>query len=173
MTEIQALAQNLMITRTIMLTTILVAITSIVFSSITMAFERSHNVKSLRPFINVLQSFGQNSISLSVDNAGLGPMLIERITYFAKNEPSTNGKMLNDLLSSEPQTARIWVCSDVYALAAHDQLKIFEYCPEKQDTESLTKLKTLLSGYSLLIEYRDVYDHEYKKEYEINFQSLF
>ena len=94
MTEIQALAQNLQITRIIMLTTILVAITSIVFSSITMAFERSHNVKSLRPFVNVLRSNHPNMISLSIANAGLGPMLIERVTYFPKNGPDVNGKPL-------------------------------------------------------------------------------
>jgi hypothetical protein len=169
MTEIQVLSQNLMITRTIMLTTILVAITSIVFSSITMAFERSHNVKSLRPFVNVLQFSDQNTLSVTIDNAGLGPMLIKRITYFLKTEPTTNGKVLAEILPEEINAVNCFVCSEVYALAAHSQLKVFEYYAEKKDAESLSKLKAIMNGYVLRIEYRDVYDHEYKKESEIAF----
>jgi hypothetical protein len=169
MTEIQALAQNLMITRIIMFTTILMAITSIVFSSIAMAFERSHNVKSLRPFINVLQRSTQNAISLTIDNAGLGPMLMERLTFFLNDEPETEGELLAKILPTDLKVLNNFVCSEVYALAAHDQLNIFEYVAEKQDAESLSELKALLSGYSIRIEYRDVYDHEYKKESKITF----
>jgi hypothetical protein len=167
MTEIQALAQNLMITRTIMLTTILVAISSIVFSSITMAFERSHNVKSLRPFVNVHQFSDQNTISLSIENAGLGPMLIERISYFSKSQPQSEGKLLSEMIPAELKMTNNFSCSEVYALAAHDHLVVFEYTAEKKDAGSLTTLKTLLTDYVLHIEYRDVYDREYLKESQL------
>jgi hypothetical protein len=163
MTEIQVLAQDLLISRTIMLTTILVAITSIVFSSITMAFERSHNVKSLRPFVNLLQVYDQNRVSLSIANAGLGPMLIERITYLSKNDPNPQGKLLTDILPIGFQTAQVFVCNEIYTLAAHDRLTLFEY----SGAAALPMLRESLKGLSLCIEYRDVYDHEYKKLSEI------
>jgi hypothetical protein len=171
MTESQALVQNLLITRAIMFTTILVAITSIVFSAITMAFERSHNVKSLRPFVNVIQFFTPNSISLSIDNAGLGPMLIERITLFPKNMSSAEGKVLAEILPNEIVAVTFFDCLDVYTLAAQNKLNILDYHADKQEIPTLSKLVEQLNGYSLLIEYRDVYDHDYKKIYPILLSS--
>jgi hypothetical protein len=163
MTEGQALLQNLLITRAIMLTTILVAITSIVFSSITMAFERSHNVKSLRPFVNVIPTFTQNSISLSIENAGLGPMLIEKVTFISKDNPASEGKLLSDILPVEFRKGKQFVCSELYTLAVQNKLAVFELTFEKQEMELLSKLKEILGNYSLKVEYRDVYDHEYLK----------
>jgi hypothetical protein len=146
-----------------MLTTILVAITSIVFSSITMAFERSHNVKSLRPFVNVMQVLDQSMLSLSVVNAGLGPMLIERITFLLKDDLAAPGKLLADILPAGLQSTQVFVPTEIYALAARDQLKLFECC----NAAEFLSLKERLNKYSLSIEYRDVYDHEYKKYCQI------
>ena len=101
MTEIQVLKQDLDISRTIMLATIIVAISSIAFSSITMAFERSHNVKSFRPFVNLYQTLTNNIISLSIANAGLGPMLINKIVLVNKGgDNMQEGKRLAEVLPS-------------------------------------------------------------------------
>jgi len=47
MTEVEIFKQSLDVSRIVMLITILMAVTSVVFPALTMAFERSHNKRSI------------------------------------------------------------------------------------------------------------------------------
>jgi hypothetical protein len=163
MTEIQVLAQDLMISRTIMLTSILMAIVTVVFSSITMAFERSYNVKSLRPFVNLLQVFDQQTLSLSIENAGLGPMLIERVSFVLKEGSDQAGKAIEAILPGEREGLGYFNYPGIYSLAARGKLTLLD-C---KNLALLPDLAKSLADYSICVEYRDVYDHGYKKSYPI------
>jgi hypothetical protein len=169
MTEIQVLKQDLDISRTIMLATIIVAVSSIVFSSITMAFERSHNVKSFRPFVNLYQTLTNNMISLSIANPGLGPMLINRIALVNKGgDGKEEGIGLGEVLPSNLAYETMFNYSGVYVLASKDQLKLFQYTENSpQAAGNLPILREKLNQYSLSIEYQDVYGHKYQKTEEI------
>ena len=171
MTEIQVLKQDLDISRTIMLSTIIVAISSIAFSSITMAFERSHNVKSFRPFVNLYQTLTNNIISLSIANAGLGPMLINKIVLVNKGgDNMQEGKRLAEVLPSNLAYEAMFNYSGVYILAPKDQLKLFQYSENSpSNSKNILAIKEELVHYSIYIEYLDVYEHKYQKTEEILF----
>ncbi|HEX7555607.1 MAG TPA: hypothetical protein VF338_03205 [Leptolinea sp.] len=171
MTEIQVLKQDLDISRTIMLATIIVAISSIVFSSITMAFERSHNVKSFRPFVNLYQTLTNNMLSLSIANPGLGPMLINKITLVIKGDDGKEeGKSLAEVLPSNLVYEAMFNYPGVYVLASKHQLKLFQYTENNPSNSSnIPAIKEELKHYSVSIEYQDVYEHRYQKTEEICF----
>ena len=173
MTEIQILKQDIDISRTIMLVTIIVAISSIAFSSITMAFERSHNVKSLRPFVNLNQTLTNHVISLSIANAGLGPMLIHKIVLVEKSsQTKREEKQFSEVLSSDLDYDAVIKLSGVYVLASKDQLKIFQYSENtSQPSGNILAIKEKLAQYTLCIDYQDVYEYKYQKTEEISFES--
>ena len=170
MTEIQVLAQDLLISRTIMLTTILVAITSIAFSSITMAFERSHNVKSVRPFFNLHQEITDHTITLSIANAGLGPMIINQILLVNNSDLNQSGKPISEVLPANLNYDAVFNLADEYVLASKDQLKLFQYSENDQKTlANIANLKAKLGEYSISVEYQDVYEHRYQKKETLHF----
>jgi hypothetical protein len=171
MTEIQLLRQDMDISRAMMMITIIVAITSIVFSSITMAFERSYDRKSLRPYLNLIPGISTNSISLEIANAGLGPMLIQKLVLLDRQ---TRAELeLSALPGLFPPDTKIdgqFRGFNGYILASSKQLILFqviENCPPRNS--NISSIKESLERYSLLIEYQDVYERKYKKEVEIHF----
>jgi hypothetical protein len=172
MTEIQALEQNLDISRIIMFITILVSLTSIVFGSLSMAFERSHNVKSVRPLFNLHPSISGSVLSLSIANAGLGPMLISRITLVAKGEASASlpARRIADVLPSDLKYEASFGYPGEYVLAANDRLDLVRFTAAgPQAAEQLAGLKEILTSYALEIDYQDVYEHDYRRRAEIMF----
>lgn len=165
MTEFQLLRQDLDISRAIMLTTIIVAITSIVFSSITMAFERSYNVKSLRPYFNLVRSLSTDSISLGIMNAGLGPMLITRIGLIEKEaNDHKHVALLSEVLPAGLEINPVFIDIDELVLASKEEIRLFQLIQtDRQSAKNLAGLKETLANYSLYIEYKDVYEHKYQK----------
>ena len=171
MTEIQLLRQDMDISRAMMLITIIVAVTSIVFSSITKAFERSYDRKSLRPYLNLIPGISTNAISLEIANAGLGPMLIQKLVLLDRK---THAIMeLTSLPSFFPPDAKLegqYRSFNGYILASSKQLSLFQFednCSPRNS--SISSIKESLERYSLQIEYQDVYERNYKKEVEIHF----
>lgn len=86
MTEVEIFKQSLDISRIVMLLTILMTVISATFSALTLAFQRSHNKKSVKPLCDVCCLFDSNRIRISVKNAGLGPMIVNKISILEQND---------------------------------------------------------------------------------------
>jgi hypothetical protein len=171
MTEIQLLRQDMDISKAMMMITIIVAISSIVFSSITMAFERSHDRKSLRPYLNLIPGISTNSISLEIANAGLGPMLIQKLTLLDQQTREVMElSALPGLFQPDAKLEGQYRCFNGYILASLKQLTLFQLYEDCSPRNSnISSIKESLERFSLQIEYQDVYERNYKKEVEIHF----
>ena len=74
------------LTSVILLITVIVSLVTSIMSILTMAFQRSHNVKVVKPFCNVHKSITKDNIGLSIMNAGLGPMFVKSITLIKSTD---------------------------------------------------------------------------------------
>ena len=81
MTEVEIFKQSLDVSRIVMLITIIMTIISATFSALSLAFQRSHNRKSVKPLCNLIKVMDKNSVQIIVENAGLGPMIIRDIEF--------------------------------------------------------------------------------------------
>lgn len=104
-------------------------------------------------------------MSVSIQNAGLGPMLIQKIVLVRKqDEPIQAGIALAEVLPLDLNCDVFVYNKDVYALASLNEMKLFQYSSDTHDNDTMTLLKNKLNCYFLCIEYTDIYDHNYVKK---------
>jgi hypothetical protein len=69
----------------LLITTAIMALEAIAFAALSMAFDRSHSRKSVKLFCNIHKNMTDAEASVSIQNAGMGPMLIQKIVLL-KNQ---------------------------------------------------------------------------------------
>ncbi|MDP4164888.1 MAG: hypothetical protein Q8898_17480 [Bacillota bacterium] len=146
------------------ITTAIMALGTIIFSSLTMAFGRSHNRKSVRPFCNLLQNVTDTQLSISIQNPGMGPMRIQEILLLKnQDDPIEAGVSLKDALPLELKHTVFKENTEEYVLASLGELNLLRYTTDTPNNGEMTQLKETLNGCSLCITYEDIYDHSYEK----------
>jgi hypothetical protein len=85
--EVEIFKESLDVSRIVMIITIIMAVISVVFSALTLAFQRSHNRRTVKPYCFIKIEYIGNGIRFITRNAGLGPMIIDRI-YVISNSKS-------------------------------------------------------------------------------------
>jgi hypothetical protein len=77
--EVEIFKESLDVSRIVMIITIVMAITSVVFSALTLAFQRSHNRRTVKPYCLIKKVNSNSTTRLIIKNAGLGPMIVDRV----------------------------------------------------------------------------------------------
>jgi hypothetical protein len=163
MTEPEFFAKTLMVSRLMLAVSILVSVITIVFGSLTMAFQRSHNRKSVKPLCNIHTFFSDGVLHLSIYNAGLGPMIVSGTGLM-----KPGGNVRKDLLPVESVIPEGIACITDMALAGEyiippvSERKVLEFRAAGDNT-SLNKLKDIFEEYRLVIKFYDLYDRKYKR----------
>ncbi len=132
-----------------------------------MGFQRSHNIKSVKPFCNIHKCTTDNEINVSIQNAGLGPMLIQKVT-FLKSQDDTN-KTVGLLPEELPFKLNYDVNYNMgtYALASMGEVNLFKYVLDYSEKMDIELIKNKFMGHYICIKYTDVYDHNYEKTVKI------
>lgn len=140
------------------------ALGAITFSALTVAFDRSHHRKSIRPFCNVYQNFTSTELCISIENAGMGPMLIHTILLLNKHDdPIQTGVPLTKELFSEFYDNLVITDTDKYVLAPSCRLILIQSTQSFFESEGTPLLLNKLNGHCLYVKYADVYDDTYEK----------
>lgn len=160
MTEVEIFKQSLDVSRIVMLITILMAVTSVVFSALTMAFERSHNKRSIKPFCNLVASINDDMTTLKIKNAGMGTMILKTIKLLSGlsqelDLPEFRGRypgLVIDMLNIKHETA----------LSIDEEIEILNIgsSVDKEVLEEISECK-------IVIMYSDMYNQDYEKELKI------
>lgn len=139
------------------------ALGAITFSALTMAFDRSHYRKSVRPFCNVHQIVTDTAIGINIENAGMGPMLLQKIVLLKnQNDPIESAIPFTKELFSELDCDVFIQNTEEYVLASLCTLNLFE-SHNISAHGVMPLLKDKLNGYCLSISYADLYDDTYEK----------
>lgn len=149
----------------LLITTVIMALGAITFSALTMAFQRSHSRKSVRPFCNIHKCTTETVISVGIQNAGMGPMLIQNIVLLKnQDDPIQRGISLAQAFPSGISPSMSGPETDGYVLAPLGEMQLLYYSSDMPEQKEVSILRERFNGYFLYIKYADVYDDSYEKK---------
>jgi hypothetical protein len=162
MTEVEIFKQSLDVSRIVMILTILMTIVSATFSALTLAFQRSHNRKSVKPLCDLVKIVNGNCLSVNIKNAGLGPMIIHDILI---NEEENKNIAFNIFCE---QTADDYpglvtykkIRNNKMILSVNESMEIIKLNLIEKDMTS-RKIMQRLEKTEITIEYCDIYDKQH------------
>lgn len=139
-----------------------------------MAFQRSHNIKSVRPFCNIHQNIflEKGEISIRLMNAGLGPMIIRKVALLPKDASETKDEAdFKDVIPAQYRYENSACISDLYVLPSMGEIALFRYTGPTVagNTDDIGVLRQTLERYILCIHFEDIYEHAYVKKDGIQF----
>jgi hypothetical protein len=173
MNELEVLKNSLNISIWMLCITLFVSVSTIAIGAINMAFQRSHNRKSVKPFCNIHKTMERDSISISIMNAGLGPMIIQRIVLLNKpDDAPDNGVPLSDILPSGLKYDKVLNHNDSYILSSMGEMILLQYTGIPGNKKStIDMVKNSLKSLYLCIVFKDIYDRTYEKKESLNFEN--
>jgi len=171
MNELEVLKNSLNISVWMLGVTLFLSVSTVTFSALNMAFQRSHNRKSVKPFCNIHTSINGTGINISIMNAGLGPMIVQKIILLKnKDDEVKSGLQFIDILPPEFNYDTVVNKNDSYILPSMGEMKLFQFTADPKKTKNkIELLKNILEGFNLCIVYKDIYDHIREKRELLKF----
>jgi len=165
MTELEVFQKSLEVSRATLVVSILLSLVSMVFAILGMAFQRSHNKRSLRPLCDLRLEATGEVYRLGLRNAGLGPLLLGSIDLIPGKGDVAGALSLEEVLKAAlspalrkkfpglPGPGRILAPGEVVSLVEIplDQAK------------AVLSLRKALEGLSLEVDFRDIYGRRFKE----------
>ena len=149
----------------LVLATSVMGLGAITFSALSLAFQRSHSRKSVRPFCNVLQRESGSEMHVNIQNAGMGPMRIQRIVLLEHEGDSIlSGVPLEEAFPAEAAHGVIFHRLDAFVLAPLQEVELFRYAVNASGEEAAGGITSSLFGRYLGVTYLDIYDDAYEKK---------
>ncbi len=140
---------------------LLISFLSIIFTVISLYFQRRHNFKSLTPILNISISDYENRIGVTLKNTGVGPLIIESFT-------ATNGEISqNNIISLMPSLQQniFWTTfydNFVGVCIPHNQsITVIQLDGDSNNSDYAqfrNEVRKYLSKLSITIKYKDIYD---------------
>lgn len=162
MTEVEIFKESLDVSRIVMLITIVMTIISATFSALTLAFQRSHNKKTVKPLCDAAIIVDRENPGIDLKNAGLGPMIVRNVTITEPDHEEVNFSDFCQSLLAEKAGCIVYKKTDNMILSANEQRTILELNREvklKRDVEDFVLAR--LAAAELKIDYSDIYDKSY------------
>jgi len=149
----------------LVLATSIMALGAITFSALSLAFQRSHSRKSVRPFCNVLQRESGSEMHISIQNAGMGPMRIQKIVLLENESDSVEAGIPQEAAFSTEAISDVTLHRlDGFVLAPLQEAGLLRCAVSASEDEGANLIKRKLAGRFLGIVYLDIYDDSYEKK---------
>lgn len=153
----------------LVIATSIMALGAIIFFALSLAFQRSHSRKSVRPFCNINQRMMDTGMSVSIQNAGMGPMRIQKAVLLTSEDDTIQaGIPLESAFPAEFKSGVFIPHMNAYVLAPLLEIELFRCDFGIFDEESAALLRSVLNGKFLGIEYSDIYDDAYERKEALN-----
>lgn len=123
--------------------------------------QRVHNAKSLRPLGQVDLRDRNRQLAVWVANNGMGPMIIDRITFFKEGNSSTN---IEECLQLDARAYRRIPISELTkkVVLPNASFEVFAAELEEHEGETeMTNVRKQLSPITVKVEYRDIYGYKF------------
>lgn len=166
MTELEVFERSLEVSRLTLFVSIALSLVSIVFTVLSMAFQRSHNKKSVKPLCDLRIEDGEG-LAISLWNLGLGPMIVKWIRV--ENPDGKGWSELSEALKDGPGSLRLALpCGDAI-IPPEGSLSLVE-CPGKGKAGQAF-VKKALDGRRLVIGFEDIYERHLRSEAVVRFRD--
>lgn len=143
---------------------IIISVLALLATFYQLYLQRVHNEKSLRPLGQIDLRDRNNQLAVWIANNGIGPMIIDRITFFKDGNSSTN---IEDCLILHAQSYRRIPISESVKKGVLPNASFEVFVTEFEDHEGdaeITKVRIQLSLIMLKVEYRDIYENKFTLE---------
>lgn len=138
---------------------------SMIFSVIFSYLQMKHNKNSVRPISAIKICDYEDCISVSIDNVGTGPLLINRLRIQKENLESSN------LISLMPKINQLWTTFsntiDGKTIPVGGKISLIELNPDNEEIKRLVRRE--LSKITIYLEYTDIYNTKFNDKQELNF----
>lgn len=154
MSELEVFRQSLDVSRIVMVFTIVMTLVSIVFSALTLAFQRSHNRRTVKPYCCIKRSGAGGRLRIVIKNAGLGPLFVDELLWRKDGEalpPEALERRLADRRAGNLEAIRH------SALSPSEEAALVEL----SGAEGEADLGALLEAVKIEVRYHDIYDKKY------------
>lgn len=163
MTELEVFQKSLEVSRATLVVSVLLSVASMVFAILGMAFQRSHNKRSLRPLCDLrLEASGQ-AFRLGLRNAGLGPLILESVSL--RPREGSAAESLEDVIRGALPLAERRRYRGLphpgLVLGPGESLALAELPLE--DAAGIGRLTKALEAASIEVGYTDIYGRAYRK----------
>lgn len=150
---------------------IIISVLALLATFYQLYLQRVHNEKSLKPLGQVDLLDQNRQLTLWVANNGMGPMIIDRLTFFLEGNAYTN---IDDCLHLAPRSyRRILINKSVKKIILPDAyLEVFatEFDPH-EDEGQIENVRKQLTPITLKVEYRDIYENKFILERNLDWFS--
>jgi hypothetical protein len=154
----------------IAITAVIAVLMSIVSIIITILFSKKqieHNKNSVRPICDIRYKDYEDKISVSILNAGTGPIIIENLV--CKNHTREAPK----LISLMPKEIKTWTtfCDDLTGkpIAVGGERILIELNPKEDDKDIKYSVRNALKDITVYVEYKDIFDTIFEAEQSLVF----
>ena len=153
---------------TMVIATVFIAIATVVNAMVGLQLGRhsiSYNKNAIRPICVISVDDYYNKISVSILNAGTGPMMVKELSCKDGMQSSS------DLISLMPELEQSW--TTFYKNITEDTIMaggkaiLIELNPETEETRR--KVRDALKNITVYVEYMDVYDTVFTKSKKLDF----
>ena len=166
MTELEVFERSLEVSRLTLYVSIALSLVSIVFTILSMAFQRSHNKKSVKPLCDLRVEDGEG-LAIGLWNLGLGPMIVKDIKV--ENPDGKGWSELAEALKERPDSVRLALLCDDAIISPNGHLDLVECSGKGKAGASF--VKKFLGGRRLAIRYEDIYERDLKTEAVVRFRD--
>ena len=129
--------------------------------------QRVHNEKSLKPLVQIDLVDRHKLIGVHIQNNGVGPLIIERLTFFKNDKRYAN---IQDCLEFHPKSYQYIPITDsskkVVLPGAY--LEVFSTRLAEQAKEDMDDVRQQLSILKLKMEGRDIYNNRVMAERDLH-----
>jgi len=155
MSELEVFKQSLDVSRIVMAFTIVMTLVSIVFSALTLAFQRSHNRRTVKPYCCIKRSRAGGVLRIVIRNAGLGPLFVDELRLMKEGEA-----LPLDDLEAYLERSGSGSLDDIRhsVLTPTEEAAVVEI----GGAESAQALFALLESGKIEVSYHDIYEKEYR-----------
>lgn len=151
--------------------TIIISVLALLATFYQLYLQRVHNAKSLKPLGQIDFRDRNRQLAVWIANNGMGPMIIDRVTFFKDGNFSTN---IEDCLSLDARSYRRIPISESVKKVVLPNASFEVFATEFEDHEGeaeITNARKQLSAITLKVEYRDIYENKFTLERNLEWFS--
>ncbi len=141
---------------------------SIKYNRKSLKMAHKHNMLSVRPIINTTIAL-QKKPTFILENNGIGPAFIKKISFTYKDKTAENISTLLDLIKHENNFPNINInysenkLKSSFSLSEKSKIIIFSTDLSKENMEDIQQFNRIFEKIGTSILYSDIYKNEYKK----------
>jgi hypothetical protein len=135
--------------------------------------QRVHNEKSLRPLGQIDLIDINNEVSVRVVNNGMGPMIIDRLTFFREGNSYTN---IDDCLTLDSRSYQRIPVNETLQKIILPNASLDVFSTEFEAREEKTNIENALKQLATIavrVYFRDIYDNRFTMERNLDWFSRY